>query len=45
MSKLNAQPDALTGDQLDEVKPTSSGLLWEAHEVLACLATLLQYGK
>lgn len=45
MSKLNTQPDALTGYQFDEVKPTFSGLLWEAHEVLACLATLLQYGN
>lgn len=45
MSKLSKQPDALTGYQFDEVKPTSSELLWEAHEVLACLATILQYGN
>ena len=36
---------ALTGYQLDEAQPTPSDLLWEAHEVLACLSALVQHSN
>lgn len=36
---------ALTGYQFEEVQPTVSSLLWEAHEVLACLSDLFQHSN
>ena len=36
---------ALTGYQFEEAQPTLSDLLWEAHEVLACLSDLFQYSN
>lgn len=36
---------ALSGYQLDDDKPTFKDLLWEAHEVLACLSALAQHSN
>lgn len=41
---MNNTP-ALTGCQFEEAQPTLSGLLWEAHEVLACLSALVQHSN
>ena len=36
---------ALTGYQFDEAQPDLDDLLWEAHEVLACLSALVQHSN
>ena len=36
---------ALSGYQLDDGKPTFKDLLWESHEVLACLSALVQHSN
>lgn len=36
---------ALTGCQFEEAQPDLNDLLWEAHEVLACLSALVQCGN
>ena len=36
---------ALSGYQLDDDKPAFKDLLWEAHEVLACLSALVQHSN
>lgn len=36
---------ALTGYQFDEAQPDLNDLLWEAHEVLACLSDLFQHSN
>lgn len=41
---MNNQP-ALSGYQFGDDKPTSKSLLWEAHEVLACLSALVQHSN
>ena len=41
---MSNQP-ALSGYQFGDDKPTSKSLLWEAHEVLACLSALVQHSN
>ncbi len=41
---MNKYP-ALTGYQFDEAQPDLDDLLWEAHEVLACLSALVQHSN